>query len=116
LPHLQGFLSPNEGQSSLHPSLSPLVKWSSGKSEQTNILYNQEILKDQPKGKWAEELSRAIWSHNTPISRATNFTPFKLLYGEEPVTPEEIKLRSTRTRPEAIYSPSEAESKDLLEP
>jgi hypothetical protein len=44
------------------------------------------------------------------------FTPFKLLYGEEPVTAEEIKLRSARTRTEATYSPSEAESKDLLEP
>jgi hypothetical protein len=42
--------------------------------------------------------------------------PFKLLYDEEPVTPEEIKLRSTRTRAQAIFSPTEAESKDLLEP
>jgi hypothetical protein len=41
--------------------------------------------------------------------------PFKLLYREELVTPEEIKLRSTRTKMEAIYTPSEAESKDLLE-
>jgi hypothetical protein len=32
------------------------------------------------------------------------------------VTLEEIKLRSARTRVEATYSPSEAESKDLLEP
>jgi hypothetical protein len=38
------------------------------------------------------------------------------LYGEEPITPEEIKLHSARTRTEATYSPSEAESKDLLEP
>jgi hypothetical protein len=42
--------------------------------------------------------------------------PFKLLYGEEPVTPKEIKLRSARTNTEAIHSPSEAESKDLLKP
>jgi hypothetical protein len=58
----------------------------------------------------------AVWSHNTFVSRATNFMPFKLLYDEEPVTPEEIKLRSTRTRAQAIFSPNEAESKDLLEP
>jgi hypothetical protein len=38
------------------------------------------------------------------------------LYREEPVTPEEIKLRGARTRTEATNSPSEAESKDLLEP
>jgi hypothetical protein len=43
------------------------------------------------------------------------FTPFKLLYGEEPVTREEIKLRNARTKAEATYSPTEAESKDLLE-
>jgi hypothetical protein len=61
-------------------------------------------------------LSRAVWSHNTFICRATKFTPFKLLYGEEPVTPDEIKLCSARTKTEATYSPSEAKSKDLLEP
>ena len=38
----------------------------------------------------------AIWSHNTIESRATKFTPFKLLYDEEAVTPEEIKLKSWR--------------------
>jgi hypothetical protein len=45
-----------------------------------------KILEDQPKGKWAEELPRAVWSHNPSICRATKFTPFKLLYGEELVT------------------------------
>jgi hypothetical protein len=42
--------------------------------------------------------------------------PFKLLYGEEPVTLEEIKFCSARTRGETTYSPTEVESKDLLEP
>jgi hypothetical protein len=74
-----------------------------------------KILEDQPKGKWAEELPRAVWSHNTSVCRVTKFAPFKLLYGEEPVTPEEIKLCSARTRTEATYCPSKAESKDLLE-
>jgi hypothetical protein len=46
----------------------------------------------------------------------TKFNPFKLLYGEGPVTLEEIKLRSARTRTEATYSPNEAKLKDLLEP
>jgi hypothetical protein len=61
----------------------------------------KEILEDQQKGKWAEELPRAVWSHNTSICRATKFTPFKMLYGEEPVNPKEIKLRSARTRTKA---------------
>jgi len=54
-----------------------------------------------PKGKWVDELSRVIWSHNTTESRTTKFTPFKLLYGEEVVTPEEIRLKSWRTSEEA---------------
>ena len=49
------------------------------------------------KGKWIDELPRVIWSHNTIESRTTKFTPFKLLYGEEAVTAEEIKLKSWRT-------------------
>jgi transposase InsO family protein len=31
------------------------------------------------RGKWAEELPRVIWSHNTTTSRATNFASFGLL-------------------------------------
>jgi hypothetical protein len=76
----------------------------------------KKILENQSKGKWVEELPRAVWSHNTSVCRATKFTPFKLLYGEEPITPEEIKLHIARTNAEAVYSPTKAESKDLLEP
>jgi hypothetical protein len=76
----------------------------------------KKILENQTKGKWAEELPRVLWSHNTSVCMAKKFSPFKLLYGEEPVTPEEIKLHSARTNMEAIHSPSEAESKNLLEP
>jgi hypothetical protein len=75
----------------------------------------KKILEDQPKGKLAEELSRVVWSHNTSVSRATNFMPLELLYGVELVTPEEKKLCSARTKPDAIYSPTETESKDVLD-
>ena len=43
------------------------------------------------KGKWVEELSKVVWSHNTIASRTIGFTPFKLLYGKEAMLPEEIK-------------------------
>jgi hypothetical protein len=92
---------------------------SNGAVEKVNALIFtaiKKILDNQPKGKCVEELPRAVWSHNTSICRAMKFTPFKLLYGEEPVTPEEIKLCSARTKTEATYSPSKAESNDLLEP
>jgi IS30 family transposase len=34
-----------------------------------------------PKSKWAKELPRVIWSHNSTTSKTTQFSPFKLLYG-----------------------------------
>jgi len=51
--------------------------------------------------KWIDELPRVIWSHNMTESRTTKFTPFKLLYGEEAVMLEEIRLKSWRTSEEA---------------
>jgi hypothetical protein len=63
--------------------------------ERANALIFTTIKKrlgDQKKGKWTEELPKVVWSHNTSISRATNFIPFKMLYVEEPVTLEEIKF------------------------
>jgi hypothetical protein len=38
-----------------------------------------------------------VWSHNTTASRSTGFTPFKLLFGDEAITPEEAKTGSIRT-------------------
>jgi hypothetical protein len=38
-----------------------------------------------------------VWSHNTTVSRSTGFTPFKLLLGDEAITPEEAKAGSIRT-------------------
>jgi hypothetical protein len=76
----------------------------------------KKILEDQPKGKWAKELPRDVWSHNTSVSIASNFMPLRLLYGEELVTTKEIKFWSVRTRLKAIYSPTEAKSRDLIEP
>lgn len=52
--------------------------------------------------RWADELPKVIWSHNTTMSRATNFSPFKLLDDEE-ATHKEIKLGSWHTE----ASPSE---------
>ena len=49
-----------------------------------------------------------MWSHNTTISRSTGFTPFKLLFGDEAITPEDAKAGSIRTialvEDEANYS------------
>jgi transposase InsO family protein len=59
----------------------------------------KRYITDFPKSKWAEELPRVIWSHNNTTSRTTQFSPFKLLYGEEAMLPEELCLGTWRDIP-----------------
>jgi hypothetical protein len=42
-------------------------------------------------------LIKVVWNHNTVVSRSTGFTPFKLLFGDEAITPEEARTGSIRT-------------------
>jgi hypothetical protein len=56
-----------------------------------------KLIFNQPRGKWLDELIKVVWSHNTTMSRSTGFTPFKLLFGDEAITPEEAKAGSIRT-------------------
>jgi len=44
-----------------------------------------------------------------------NFTPFKLLYGEEAMTPEELKFEGPRTNVQIIEEEEQVTSNDLLE-
>jgi ribonuclease HI len=73
---------------------------SNGHVERANGIIMTGIMKlifNQPRGKWPEELIKVVWSHNTTVSRSTGFTPFKLLFGDEAITPEEAKAGSIRT-------------------
>jgi hypothetical protein len=67
-----------------------------------------KLIFNHPRGKWPDELVKVAWSHNTTISRSTSFTPFKLLFGDEAITPEEAKAGSIRivasVEDEAKYS------------
>jgi hypothetical protein len=83
---------------------------SNGAVERANgliFLGIKKCLFDQKKGKWVDELPRVIWSHNTTVSRATGFTPFRLLFGTEAMTLEEIKNESMR-----VLKPKEIEEVD----
>jgi hypothetical protein len=54
---------------------------SSGTVKRANALIFQaikKIIEGEKKGKWTEVMPRAVWSHNTTVSRATNITPFPL--------------------------------------
>ena len=44
-----------------------------------------------------DELIKVVWNHTTVVSRSTGFTPFKLLFGDEAITPEEARTGSIRT-------------------
>jgi hypothetical protein len=65
--------------------------------EKANCLIFQamkKILEAEKKGKWVEVMPTIVWSHNTTVCRATNFTPFQLMYEAEAMLLEEVKHRS----------------------
>jgi hypothetical protein len=73
---------------------------SNGLVERANRIITTGIMKsifNQPKGKWPDELIKVVWNHNTVVSRSTGFTPFKLLFSDEAITPEEARTGSIRT-------------------
>lgn len=90
---------------------------SNGAVERANGIIFSSIKKylfDQKKGKWVDELLEVIWSHNTSESKATKFTPFRLLYAAEAMRSEELKNRSLQVQSseEATHPSNEA---DLVE-
>jgi ribonuclease HI/transposase InsO family protein len=74
----------------------------------------KKCLFEQKKGKWVDELLRAIWSHNTTESRTTKFTLFRLLYGAEAMCPEELTNESARVLVGSSRKNEEVD-KDLVE-
>jgi hypothetical protein len=73
---------------------------SNGLVERANRIIIAGIMKsifNLPKGKWPDELVKVVWNHNTVVSRSTGFTPFKLLFSDEAITPEEARTGSIRT-------------------
>jgi hypothetical protein len=56
-----------------------------------------------------------VLSNNTKISRSTGFTPFKLLFGDEAITPEEAKAGSIRTVASTEDEADSSMAKDAIE-
>jgi hypothetical protein len=91
---------------------------SNGLVERANDIIMAGIMKlilNQPRGKWPDELIKVVWSHNTTTSRSTGFTPFKLLFGDEAITPEEAKIGSIRTITSAEDKADYQVTKDTIE-
>jgi ribonuclease HI len=76
-----------------HPESNGLVERANG----IIMIGIMKLIFNQPRGKWPDKLIKVVWSHNTTMSRSTGFTPFKLLFGDEAITPEEAKAGSIRT-------------------
>jgi transposase InsO family protein len=91
---------------------------SNGLVERANDIIMTGIMKlifNQPRGKWPDELIKVVWSHNTTVSRSTGFTPFKLLFGDEAITPEEAKTGSIRTTASVEDEADYETTKDTIE-
>jgi hypothetical protein len=91
---------------------------SNGLVERGNDIIMTGIMKlifNQPRGKWPDELIKVVWSHNTTMSRSTGFTPFKLLFGDEAITPEEAKTWWIRTTASAEDDANYQTTKDTIE-
>jgi hypothetical protein len=72
---------------------------SNGLVERANGIITTGIMKsifNQPRGKWLDELIKVVWNHNTVVSRSIGFTPSKLMFGDEAITPEEARMGSIR--------------------
>jgi hypothetical protein len=91
---------------------------SNGLVERANKIIITGIMKsifNLPKGKWRDVLVKVVWNHNTIVSRSTGFTPFKLLFGDEAITPEEARTGLIRTLASAEDEDTCKLSKDTIE-
>jgi hypothetical protein len=89
-----------------------------GLVERANEIIITGIMKpifNLPNGKWPDELVKVVWNHNIVVPRSTEFTPFKLLYGDEAITPEEARTVSIRTLASAEDEDTCKISKDTIE-
>jgi hypothetical protein len=94
-----------------HPQSNGVVERANGKI----FTAIKKRLLDDKKGKWADQLPKVVWALNTTECWATGFTPFRLLYGSEAMTPLKIKHGSPRTSTSAVPDVDEPTSKDLID-
>jgi hypothetical protein len=94
-----------------HPQSNGVVERANGKI----FSAIKRRLLDDKKGKWADQLPEVIWALNTIESRAIGFTPSRLMYGSEAMTPQELKHRSPQASSIATPDVDESTSKDLID-
>lgn len=45
---------------------------------------------------WVKRLPEAVWAYNTTWKTTTGFSPYELVYGENPLFPIEFELQTLR--------------------
>jgi transposase InsO family protein len=91
---------------------------SNGLVERANGIIITGIMKsifNHPRGKCPDEFIKVVWNHKTVVSRSAGFTPFKLLFGDEAITPEEAKAGLIRTLASAEDEESCKITKETIE-
>jgi hypothetical protein len=94
-----------------HPESNGLVERANG----VILTGKMRAIFNLPNRKWLDELVKVVWNHNTSVSKSKGLTPFKLLYRDEAVTPEEVKTGSIRTMTSAHDEDAYKTSKDAIE-
>jgi hypothetical protein len=94
-----------------HPESNGLVE----RANEIIMIGIMKLIFNQPRGKWPDKLIKVVWSHNTTVSWSTSFTPFKLLFSDEAITPEEARTGSIRTTASAEDETDSQITKDTIE-
>ena len=93
---IEGFAEMYEIKVNFSPFYHPQAN---GMAEATNklIVGNLRRNLEERKGAWLEKLPKVLWAHQTTKKRATDKTPFALVYGTEVVLPTEARLSTITT-------------------
>ena len=93
----------------------PVHPQANGQAESSNkiIVNNLKKKLGEKKGKWAEELTFALWADRTTSKNATGQTPFSLVFGTEAMLPTEMVMHTARKHLRDATTNSEALLQDL---
>jgi hypothetical protein len=69
----------------------------------------KKSLEGSAKGKWPEDLLSVLWALRTIVVRSTGMTPFRLVYGDEAMTPSEVGANS----PRVVFDQKDEEGRKL---
>nr|CAH67397.1 H0115B09.9 [Oryza sativa] len=88
-----------------HPQTNGAVERANGKIVEAI----KKRLEGSTKGKWPEDLLSVLWALRTTVVRSTGMTPFRLVYGDEAMTPSEVGANS----PRVVFDQKDEEGREI---